>query len=1372
MATPDVTELLALMQKQHQEQIASMMQQFTLLMTKKETDLAPLPQQSAAPTFVPFDPESELWKDYWTRFETFCDANIISETRQPLVFLTNQTSSIFKVIDTFASQQTTPTTANKLSITSIKDFMSTQYDPKKFIIRERYKFWSTIKRKPGETVTELATRVRQMAATCDFPSITSPLDEALRTCFICAVGNEGVLKAIFRKNNDVDFTEAVAIASEVEEASKTAKAQIHSRSSDVNIINRHRPSPNFNTQKRVPSNKTLPKTNASTFNRECDSCGGSDHLRKDCKFLKSTCHYCKKVGHIASVCKAKKRSNVNYLSSTVHVLNNVDCESPSINVVMKGKTFPFIIDTGATCNVMSVSTWTKLGKPTLQAATTAISATGHQLSTYGTTDVSVSVTSHNGSMVSSVLLFTVTKEDLNLLGVDAINALNFTIQSNPVSVVVNKITESHSDTHFHSACVEVSKDFPDLWKPGLGCLKGVQLDVQFKDNVKPRFIRPRTVPIAMQDDLNSMYDAGIASGLYKPVNFNSYATPVVPIRKANGKLRICGDYSVFINSQLQTHRQPMPLPEDLFRKLGGGYFFSKIDLADAYHQIELTPESQKRLALSTHRGVLLQTRLPFGISSATGYFQDVMNQLTSDLPGVAVYLDDVLVSGINAEDHLNNLKRLLSRLDDNNLRCRLEKCAFAQESVTYLGHTLSRNGLSKGPKADAVSKMPPPVNVSQLRSFLGSVQFYHKFLPDLSTMSQPLHHLTKKNIKWNWGPPETKAFNNLKQLLSKDTVLAHFDPTRDIGISCDASDVGIGAVLFHRYSDGSERPIANVSKTLNSAQRNYSQIQKEALSIIFALSKYHHYLYGRKFILVTDHKPLLSLFGPCSETPKLAANRLARWALTLSQYDYTIEYRNTKHHGNADALSRLPTGPDDIFDGEEMENNTDTVCVIQSINQRNRKNELQQETNRDPTLSTVKRYTIEGWPNHIENDNVSDFKRFSESLSVVHDCLTHGNRVVIPTTMRRKVLDILHHGHFGMQRMKQLARSSVYWPRIDQEIEQLCRLCTTCGEHQNKPPKPANHPWMMPEKPWSRIHIDHAINFLGSNWLIITDAYSKYPIIHQTHSTSTMTTTRLLDEDFSHFGYPHSIVSDNATTFSSAEFKEYCTSKGISHLTGAPYHPATNGAAERLVQSFKQSMRKSSLPTKSALQMFLMQYRRTPLSHGLSPSELLNGRQIRTDIDVLLPSPAHMAQERQSKSQTKGAINQVQPAYKVGTPCYALYCGPRQTNTPRWVPAFITKVHGTRTFTVRCHPQGHFWKRHLDQLQPRYTSEEENEPIMDVTEILDRYRKDDTKPSHANIPTRTTTQPTEPRTESSLPEYGRHNPRRSRRTRRRRLSSL
>ena len=419
-------------------------------------------------------------------------------------------------------------------------------------------------------------------------------------------------------------------------------------------------------------------------------------------------------------------------------------------------------------------------------------------------------------------------------------------------------------------------------------------------------------------------------------------------------------------------------------------------------------------------------------------------------------------------------------------------------------------------------------------------------------------------------------------------------------------------------------------------------------------------MYGRRFILVTDHKPLLALFGPHKATPALAANRLARWALMLSQYEYTIEYRKTAAHGNADSLSRLPVRPDDEFDKEEEEDNTHVVNAINTVSLQLKATDpelLAKESAKDPVISTVMRYVNNGWIDEKdtsgnEHYSIDDFKKIETSLSTSCGCLLYGARLVIPHSLQQQVLKLLHLGHFGIQRMKQLARTAVYWPRIDYDIVDTCHKCYSCAQHQNDPPKQLNHPWMLPERPWSRVHINHAINFMGRNWLLLTDAFSKYPCIHPRASLSTKATIDILEKEFAHFGYPHTVVSDNAATFKSDEFQNWCRERGIIHLTGAPYHPGTNGAVERLVQTFKKALKKSELPPLKALQEFLMLYRRTPLPCGYSPSELLMERQIRAKIDTFMPSPAHILQRRQRVKQQETHKPETME-FKIGTSCYA-----------------------------------------------------------------------------------------------------------------------
>jgi len=253
---------------------------------------------------------------------------------------------------------------------------------------------------------------------------------------------------------------------------------------------------------------------------------------------------------------------------------------------------------------------------------------------------------------------------------------------------------------------------------------------------------------------------------------------------------------------------------------------------------------------------------------------------------------------------------------------------------------------------------------------------------------------------------------------------------------------------------------------------------------------------------------------------------------------------------------------------------------------------------------------------------------------------------------------------------------------------------------------------MLPEKPWSCIHVNHTMNFMEYIWLVVIDSYTKYSCIHATQSISTNSTTDFLVQDFAHFGYPHTIVTDNTANYRWEEYQVYYKERGIVHLTGAPYYPATNGAAERLMQTFKQALRKSSKLLKKAVMEFLMQYRRTPMAVGYSSSELLNKRQLRTRIDTLLPSTVHDAQSLQSKQAVKSQEKMVKKiyTYEIGDPCFALYFGPRQNKHPCWVPAIVVKKRGTRSFHFRMIPKSPVWICHIDQLWPRYATIEEEEP--------------------------------------------------------------
>ncbi|CAC5378002.1 unnamed protein product [Mytilus coruscus] len=284
-----------------------------------------------------------------------------------------------------------------------------------------------------------------------------------------------------------------------------------------------------------------------------------------------------------------------------------------------------------------------------------------------------------------------------------------------------------------------------------------------------------------------------------------------------------------------------------------------------------------------------------------------MENLLQGIPRVVVRVDDILITGSSKSEHLNNLETVLGKIQESGMRLNKDKCVFLAPEVVYLGHRIDQYGIYPvESKVKAITEAPEPKNVTELKSYLGMLNYYNRFLPDLPSKLAPLHKLLKKQKQWEWDKSQQEAFELSKTLLKSYKVLVHYDPNKDIILSCDASPYGIGAVLSHKMEDGCDRPVGYVSRTLAPAEMNYSVLEKEGLAVIFALKKFHQYLFDRKFTIYTDHKPLIGLFNENKCIPPMAAARIQRWALTLSAYEYKIVYKEGKKNSNADALSRLP----------------------------------------------------------------------------------------------------------------------------------------------------------------------------------------------------------------------------------------------------------------------------------------------------------------------------------------------------------------------------------------------------------------------------------------------------------------------------------
>ena len=716
-------------------------------------------------------------------------------------------------------------------------------------------------------------------------------------------------------------------------------------------------------------------------------------------------------------------------------------------------------------------------------------------------------------------------------------------------------------------------DFSDVFRSPTAQdkVKHFQARVVLKEDATPRFLKARPVPYAIREKVDKELLQMEKTGVISKIDHSEWASPLVVVMKPNGKVRITGDFKSTVNSQLHVTQYPIALPEDIFHMMSEGRFFSKLDGSNAYHQLELDEKSKEFLVINTHRGLYRYNVLPQGIASSPAIFQAFMDKMLEGIERAGAYIDDCLVSEVSEATHLQTLKEVLTRMREYNFKLSRAKCELLQTSVGFLGHRISQEGIeTTEEKVKSICDMPIPKNIHDIRSFLGLINFYGKFVPHMSSICEPLYRLTRDDVKWEWTKACEEAFQKVKEKLTTSQVLAHFNPNLPIGISCDASPVGLGVVLFHRMEKGEERPIAFASKVLSPTEKRYSQIEKEGLSIVFGIKRFNKYLCGRKFLLVTDHKPLLKIFGPKEKLPALVATRLHHWALFLNQYDYDVVYRKSADHGNADALSRLPSEMAQVSGGG-LEKWIHQVSKVMCGNLPVTSAEVKKHTARDRDLSRVMQFMMDGWPQKLSSEEKSfqPFHTRRDELSIIGGVIMWGMRVVIPITLRNKILDELHECHLGIVKMKSLARLHVWWPNIDAEIEETCKKCESC---QQKQPDPANqplHPWQFPERPWQRLHIDLAGPFQGKMWLIVVDAHSKWPEVYPMTGTSTEAVLYKLCDAIARFGLPEQIISDNGRQFVSKEFDEFCAELGIKHMTSSAYHPRSNGEAERFIRTFK-----------------------------------------------------------------------------------------------------------------------------------------------------------------------------------------------------------
>ncbi|XP_076544259.1 uncharacterized protein LOC143305275 [Osmia lignaria lignaria] len=726
-------------------------------------------------------------------------------------------------------------------------------------------------------------------------------------------------------------------------------------------------------QSRPASSKTLHTNARAATNVVCFRCG-ANHLATHCNLDQGIrCRNCGIAGHLAKICK-KAKANTKQLEEILLVEHLQHRQGYYVTLAVENTPVKFEVDSGAAVTIISKRMSEQLFPNKVLRYTTL------KLQTFCKTIVDIvgmySVQVRYRNIAKRLNVYVANVDRKPLLGREWIRQLKITLTEEI----------AHAAAISHNEIDKILKSYQEKLDPTSSKIRGIQARLTLKENANPVFVKARTVPFRLAELITKEIDTLEKEGILEKVNASEWATPIVPVLKKNNTIRICGDFSVTLNKHLVVDEHPLPTIDELFATMAGGDKFSKIDLQHACLQLEIRPEDREQVTLNTHKGLYRCTRLLYGIASAPAIWQRQMENLLRDIPGVSVFIDDIRITAPNDKVHLQRLEQVLTRLGKANIRINTEKSEFFKNSIEYCGYRIDKQGIHKTKtKMDAIDKMPRPRNITELRAFIGFVNYYGRFIENLSSLLFPLYELLSDRVPFKWTKECEKAFLDAKCQFKSNKVLAHFNPQLPLIVATDASSYGVGAILSHKYPDGSERVLQYASQTLSKTQRRYSQIDKEAYAIIFAIKKFHQYLYGNHFTLYTD-------------TPTVSTNILANESIARLQCHENATLRVIPT-SNADGLSRLPVRNEtdfeyDVVDAHEL-NSINTLPVtaeeiVKEIETDDKLHKIKVALQSEKLLSAHDRF----------NDNQTAYS-LQQGIIMVND------KVIIPEKLRNRILQEL-----------------------------------------------------------------------------------------------------------------------------------------------------------------------------------------------------------------------------------------------------------------------------------------------------------------------------------------------------------------------------
>ena len=1042
---------------------------------------------------------------------------------------------------------------------------------------ERYKFGKR-QQQEGESMDKFLADLRILMKTCQYCPRCEP--SILRDRIILGIRSNDIREELLKVRH-LALDKCIDICKASETAASHSDALVPD---NVNRVLDGKQRDDTKECKFCSFNHPMKKEKCPAWGKVCNKCGKMNHFESKCH---ETSNKSARFGrHPSQGRKQHKRyadkGRVNQVdeSSSSDDGNREWCncistptkKSVKCKMLVAGQEVTFLIDTGASINMLPVK-YAKYGTEPYSG----VLKMWNEAEDKPTGTCRMKVTNPRNDKKYSVPFVVFEGDRLPILSYrTSLQMKLITVEKGNFDMVAGVATES----------------YPDVFDGELGELPGIQ-HLKLKPESQPSVMANRRVPLALRPRLKSELDKLTQLGVITPVEeATPWVSQIVVTHKKSGDLRVCLDPHELNKCILREHFT-LPILEDVLHELRDAKVFSKADLASGYWHVKLDEESSLLTTFQTCFGRYRYLRLPFGINGSSEYFQKKLVDALQGLPGVVCIADDVVIHGRDTEEHDRHLNLFLLRCREKGIKLNRAKLETKVESLTFMGHRISKDGLSIDPsKVSSMRGMEEPCSLETLRRFLGMVNYLAKFLPNITELMNPLLNLLKKDVPWNWSSSQQKSFDSVKEAITTAPVLAYYDPGKPLTLENDACEYGIGSALLQ-----GGKPIAFASRSLSDSERRYAQIEKEMLAVTYGLEKFHHYTFGRQVFVVTDHKPLVSISNkPLSKAPKRLQNLLMR----AQRYTFELRWSPGTEIPVADVLSRAPLQKPSE---EEL-----IHCVTENGLRDERLQQIRDATATDQSLTILGEIILKGWPNQKDGVPMEALPYFNyrDELTIQDGIVYRGDRIVVPKALRPDMKNRVHAGHLGINSCLRRARDLIYWPGMSAEIRQHVETCGTCATYASKQPQETSVITGIPDRPWKKVATD-MLNWAGDEYLVTVDYHSGFFELDKLNDITSTAIIEKLKAHFARHGAPDTLVSDNATQYVSAPFKAFTRNWGFTHETISPGNSQANGAAEAAVKIAKRILRKSQSSGEDPY-IALLNLRNTP-TEGLntSPTQRLFG---------------------------------------------------------------------------------------------------------------------------------------------------------------------